>query len=251
MKKYLLVIIAVAFLTPSLIHAAGAVVQSKACYVSTTCTFTSNVTAGNVVLVITSGDASQASITVTDTQINSFSHDFDAFQSSATGGVGFNTTVSTLGGADTITRTAGSDNGLYIAEISGLQTPTSVDKTDSAVTIGTNLAPKSNSFATSNSTDFLATSIIEEASANSGSAGSGYALFGSMNGQFSLAEYSTGNIPGTYQTVFTVNSANYSAWLVSTVAYKELATAPQILNQFSVAVGRFFEIFSGRSFLIK
>lgn len=193
------------------------IVQSKACYVATTCTFTSNVTAGNTIFVITAGSGSQSGITVSDTLGNTFVQDV---QSGSANAAAINSAYSASGGADTVTRSSGSDNGLIILEVSGIKSTSPLDITDAATTIGATNSPTSNSFTTTNNNDFILSAYVEEAGTNTGGAGTGYSFIAQNTGQYSLGIYATNKAAGSQQAIFSVGGSQAS-WTVVTAAYKQ------------------------------
>ena len=215
MKKLILLLLFL--LIPSLVHAGAVVVQSKQCYVATTCAFSSNVTAGNTIIVISLGNASQFSVTVSDTLTNTFNQ--DAY-SGTTNGAAIYSAYSASGGADTVTRTTGTDNGLIIAEVSGLVTSSPVDVTDAATTIGTGSSPTSNTF-TTNTTDFIISTFIEESSATTGTAARSYTFLQQNAGQYGIGIYLADATAGSLESSFSIVFAA-STWTVLTVAYKEI-----------------------------
>ncbi|MEI6057761.1 MAG: hypothetical protein WCQ60_02200, partial [bacterium] len=197
------------------------VVQAKACYTGSatvTCAFDSNVTAGDTIFVVTAGNASQSGVTVSDTLGNTYNQDVAA---GSQDGLAIFSTNSVSGGANTITRSGGTDAGLLILEVSGIQPSSPVDVTDGSLSGGTANAPTANSFTTTNNTDFILSAYSAESIANGGTAGSGYTMAAANNSQDSLVEYSAGNSIGSYQPGFSITQSP-AHWTMVSVAYKEV-----------------------------
>jgi hypothetical protein len=202
------------------------IIQSNKAYPATTCAFSSNVTAGSVLIVVSAGNDNEASTTLSDTLGNTYTRDSGGWNN--IDGVAIWHTVSASGGANTVTRSSGSDVGLIIMEVSGLDTSALVNTTDFANTVGTGTVPTSNSYTTTQ-TCFIISAYNEEHSGNSATAGTGYTIVQENGAQHSVAQVKSGVSSGTYTNTFSIASS-ISSWVMATVAYKETGGSTPVYN---------------------
>jgi hypothetical protein len=205
---------AAAFVQAASSYGAGASPQTKA--------FSSNVTAGNLIAVYYQNlNGTDISPTVTDTLGNTYTK--AAFVKSvgvnpATGFLYYAKNI--LGGANTVSVTAGdgSDHGIHIMEISGL------DTTDpfvaSTTGIGTGTSPSAPDL-TTGFAGFIYVGGGQETNVGSNTAGSGYTIGTQETGHNSFDEYQVVTA-GTYTVTATTPSGT---WVLLGMAFKN-ASAP-------------------------
>jgi len=220
MVKKLLTIL-IASMTLPLISYASTVVQSNGCYPSTTCAFSSNITAGDVIIVTTSGNVDESATTLSDTLGNTYTRDTGGWN--GFDGVAIFHTISASGGANTVTRSSGNDQGLMIMEVSGLSSSGLVNTTDLANTVGTGATPLSHSYTTTQ-TSFIVSALNNESTGGTSIAGTGYSIVQELGSQYGVVESKGSVTSGSYTNSFLFTGLP-PTWIMATVAFKEVTAS--------------------------
>jgi hypothetical protein len=218
-------LLAFGFFTSSA-QAAITLVQSTSLYnsginLSEAKAFTSNNTAGNLIIVAIQGSAISSNPTVSDSRGNTYTK-----IGSVNGGGGpaysyLYYAKNIAAGANTVTVTLnnGGDLGFHISEWSGLDTTSPVTASSTGVATSSATLWSASSLTTTAANSLLFSFGGTESSAETFTAGTNFTKITDQPSHSSMAQYRVVSSTGSYNSTMTVNTAD-SAWVVIMAAFK-------------------------------